>query len=166
MPILAGGGDLIWVVVIVGSIIAQIIKAKKNAANPPPKSPQKTSGSADGAFTASSNELKNFLESIGVAPPAPKPQQVAPQAILRAQPVHISREVASAPPPPPLTAPVRIKHKQPPVKIQTGDESNVERVEDAIPPLTRIIKDELKNKDATRKAIILREILGPPIALR
>ncbi len=168
-------------IVIVGSIIAQIIKARKNAKNPPPKSPKRQSGSADRDFTASSNELQNFLESIGAAKPPAVPQQVVQKPVRRpAQPVHVRREVASAPPP--LPAHSRLKHRQSPLETKLEQERNfkapqpqhqesqpvnaTEIIGRESSAITRLIRKELRDLDATRKSIAIREILGPPISLR
>ncbi len=185
MPVLADGG-LLWVIVVVGSIIAQIIKAKKNAASSPPKGPETPSGDK-GDYNASSDELRNFLASIGAAKPPAVPQQVRqpkPNVVRKPhpQPVQARRDVRTLPPPP-LPAHARIKHRPSPREIER-EEDRERAATHSQPPqrqesetttttiakesntLTSLIRKELKDLDATRKSIVLREILGPPIALR
>ena len=170
MPILADGGFL-WVIVIVGSIIAQIIKAKKNAAASPPK---RQPGAKSGDFTASGDELRNFLESIGGG--ATKPQQTRQPQPIPVRPTAL---------PPSLPPQVTIKHRPSPAetalkhrqvegtirkphtqKPTPPTENIVESLSTTPNVVAQLIKQDLQNMNAARKAIVLREILGPPIALR
>jgi len=183
MPILAGGGDLIWVVVVVGSIISQIIKARKNAADTPPKSQTRQSGGGGRDFVAPNDELRDFLKSIGAPTPPPVNQTPVQKPVQRrAQPVQVRHAATNIPPP--LPAQSRIKHKPSPLEIKREQQqkkstshrqpllqkqpiiTEVESMSTKKNPLTRMIKKELQNLDDTRKSIVLREILGPPIALR
>lgn len=192
MPVTADVSGLIWVVIVVGSIIAQVMKAKKNAASPPPKKSSPRPEANKGEYTSSSDDLRNFLESIGAAPPTRnqerqrKIEPVAPPPPPR--PIQVMQEVQTVPPPPPIPVRAQIKHRPSPMeearklqfkgdvlKRQTANKPNEVQLEtpEQLQPrdqsssgLAKLITEELQDLDATRKAIVLREILGPPIALR
>ena len=172
MPVLADIG-LIWVVFVVISIIAQIIKAKKNAA---PQSPDAL-GDADAPQRpeppSRENELRQFLESLGggaaarkpvvaAAPPPPPPPRREARTVRRAAPVVQKERVQRE-------TPIAITPKHKVTQKRQSDPVTLERVGDTSAKtnaLKQLIRNELKQTDATRKSIVLREILGPPLALK
>ena len=172
MPVLADIG-LIWVVFVVISIVAQIIKAKKNA---PPQSPDEL-GDADAlqrpVVTSRQDELRKFMETLGggtatsrpvvaAAPPRPPPPRREARTVRREAPVVQKERVQRE-------TPIAITPKHKVTQKKQSDSVTLERVGDTsakTDALKRLIRKELKQADATRKSIVLREILGPPLALK
>jgi len=180
----AGGGELIWVVIVIGSAIVQMIKAKKKASQPAQK-PQDSQDSSP-----HSDELRDFLQAISGAPPVPPPAPPPQPVRTAAAQTQPPRPHHTRPAPPPLPPSMTIKHRPAPVKphkpaerhrpkppelvLKPTPEKQVKPAITKITPLATatpkglaaLIIQDLKNMDSTRKAIVLREILGPPIALR
>lgn len=200
------GVEALWVLLILASIIARVIKAAKEQKPGKGSSPE-----SDGDYKASSSDLKDFLESLsgskpakpsaGVDSPAQARGQIAParQTAKRAQTPRVARSAQAAPqrvapvatprsvapPPRQAVAPVRQRRERPvpvaaprivppvkpsPVKSsppeipKTVKHAAVARQEKTT-RMSRDIFKSLRNIDSTRKAIVLREILGPPMAL-
>ena len=180
----AGGDAIIPILIIAATIIAQLIKAGKRAAKgsaPPSDSQGRRSTSS-----APQDELKNFLESlVGNAPPAPAPpapppvpppqahaappsppsrerlvQMDTPTAKLRAKP---SRRAKPRPAHTPVTA-SRIAVKPHP-STPTHDAYAMGNTISASQLRTELLAD-LSQVDSLRKAIVLREIIGPSLAMR
>ena len=172
MPYLANIDGIIWLVIIVVSIIAQIVKAgkkagKKTAENAPqtatPRSAtaerretrsaaQRTTAPRPKTARDRTDELRQFFESLGVPTqelaPTPPPQPRRPRP-----------KPAKAPPPPPVAT----RKAQPRRDTESVELENLDRGE---PAHTREFRQLLQQENSQRQAIVLREILGPPLALR
>ena len=182
IPIAAvDGGGIFWLAVVIFVIISKIAKAsKKNA--PPTQKP----GLPDMSDFSPEDELRDFLKRLSpgseaAPPPVPQPQRHVPpppvpiQTIrtittsqsgtvrTRVQTVHRpAPRVQPTPPPPPILEAVVVPAMPEPVHSPApaasapapGDKRRA-----------AIIAD-LRNRECLREAIILREILGPPLALR
>ena len=160
-------GGLIWVLVVVGSIIARVVKQSRDTKagrRPPPTSTTPT---------ASGDELRDFLEKLsGNTPPAPRP------AVISSPPVVVRT------PPPVRATPPRVSHKAPPPVQPTPPPiatppapmpamPTVEHTVEALKPRSRpaIDASELsgllrKTRKASQRAIVLADILGKPLAMR
>lgn len=199
------GVEVLWILLIVASIIARVIKAAKEQ-----KPGKESSPESAGDYKASSSDLKDFLESLsgakqvrpsaGANPPKSARGQIAParrtakrsQAQKARPPVQApARQVAPpvapprsvAPPPRPRAvapapqrqerpAPVPAPQTTTPVKpspVKSTPKEMVTTVKFAgtkqTNRMSREILNSLRDIDSTRKAIVLREILGPPVAL-
>jgi hypothetical protein len=183
--IAASGGDLFPLVIIVVAILAQIIKAAKG---PKPTITQPGQQHADdGGFSAPQDELKKFLESLTggttttaaeipppVPQPAPKPQPRIIKAQQPARPAVVSRSKTTAP----AEMPYVIATPDTAVAVeafQTIPEQAKCQARNLRPTLhthkeahhfRSLIACQLSNRDSLRNAILLREILGPCLALR
>ena len=172
MPYLANIDGIIWLVIIVVSIIAQIVKAGKKAAEkaaanaPQTESPrsataerretrsaaQRTTAPRPKTARDRTDELRQFFESLGVPtqelapapPPPPRP---------RAKPAKAS----------PSPQPVATRKAQPHRDTESVELENLDRGESAY---TREFRQLLQQENTQRQAVVLREILGPPLALR
>lgn len=170
--------NIIPFIIVVGVIISKIVKgaagAKKLISNP--KQPGQK---REPAYNAAPSELKNFLETLAgvpqetketatVAPPAP-PRQVARQRQVKKY--TTAKKIKRAPiqkitvPAVPVHEPVAEKKKyhqhtkSASFKWNTGTQKN-----SLVSPAE--IANELVSRNSLAKAILLKEILGPPIALR
>jgi len=122
MPVLANF-EVIWVVIIVISVIAQIVKGLKKVA----------------------------AQQAQVTQPAARPQRL--------------------PSPPPVALPI-MPRAEPPAPLKTEDVAPAVTLEEM--PHKQVgnafilleIKQGLRDRNSIRKAVIMREILGPPLALR
>lgn len=170
MPYLANIDGIIWLVIIVVSIIAQIVKAGKKAAEkaaanaPQTESPrsataerretrsaaQRTTAPRPKTARDRTDELRQFFESLGVPTqelaPAPPPRP-------RPKPAKVS----------PSPQPVATRKAQPRRDTESVELENLDRGESAH---TREFRQLLQQENSQRQAIVLREILGPPLALR
>lgn len=218
----AGMGDLIWVVIIVGSIISEVLKArKKNAAKGKPQD-SGVPGGAPPPVEADAG-LREFLETLSgnTKPQAEKNtmsepfrgQTRVPQAetnpmsdpfrgqtmVPQAEKNPMSdpfRGQNRVPPPVPVQKPqlphhvtlkhrplpdsaLHIDHKKPHSHRHKQHHAAAEQVAAShvveAPPakgkevagsMSDRIRADLDSMDSTRRAVVLREILGPPIALR
>lgn len=172
---------LFWGVAIVIFIVSQIAKSKKKYDKSAPQQGAPPQANGDPA-----EELRRFLEGLGQAPPqpqAPPPAPVAPPPVPRraaARPVK-ARPAA----PPPVRIETVVSHEPAPVSAATVSEETTPgeaevlaryRAEMATSrPATKavskwreILGTELRGGDRNtlRKAFVLREVLGPPTALR
>ena len=182
--IASGGGDIFPVIIIIVAIIAQIIKAAKGT-KPTIKPPDLSQG--EGGYTAAEDELKKFLESLSgntssadtVQPPplplpvsrsqasmvrpVPQPRQVIDtrqqQETIRQTPRRdvtvTERSTIQAAPPPVPSAAMLTTPAAPAIHIYRKPHL-----------LHETIVREIRTKASVRKAILLREIIGPCIALR
>ncbi len=180
--------EVIWVVIII-SVIVQVIKGVKKVAS---QAQGKNTG-ADGAgsggkaggqkpdFVAPDEALQEFLRTLGggqkpaARPIAPRPVQAKSptrgvsqpqaQARRRMHPPAVSNQ------PIPATPRYEPVHHAAPAYTQSVQEAVVlektpsDRTTAASIFIDAIRKD-LSDAEAIRKAIVLREILGPPLALR
>ena len=172
LHVIRAGADpeaIIWLIIIVASIVAQVIKSAREAGPgrkslhpnaPPPVPPTGPSSEAD--------ELRQFLESLGGAqqttaprPPPPPPRPTArrpapppvPTAtVTPAAPVRpVPRRRAAAPTAPIAPAPATKRRR-------------VNRTRNAVQ--RKVLMMAVRDRDTLQEAILLREVLGPPIAMR
>lgn len=184
--IASGGGDLFPLVIIVVAVLAQIIKAAKGPK--PTITQQGQQHTDDGSYSAPQDELKKFLESLTggttttaaeipppLPQPVPKPQPriVKPQQPARLPQVITSSRTVTAPEVRPYeiavpsTAVLSNEPEQPaylPKNIAREKPTTHHRKE--MHHFRSIMTSQLSNRDSLRNAILLREILGPCIALR
>ncbi len=157
--------ELIWVIIVIISVIAQIRKGiKKNASQAAAKttgrreSPPEPRTPGESPECVSSDEaLREFLQRLGgtvpAVPPTPRPATHLPPAARRAPHRH--------PPPPPR--PLRpVESVSAPVVLDTSTLA----AESATDSQAERIRKDLKDFRSARRAVIMREILGPPLALR
>jgi len=179
---------MFWLIVIVVTIVTQIIKASKRGAVPPPAS--EPGPDEDEGYTAPDDELREFLESLAGAPPKPKPP--AP----RTAPPLVQPRPTVAPPPPPTPAPVQRRAASPPVRRAPAPAPRRAARPQPIPTVTaaqkptalpsaeirtievrgsarprvsvlgKALVSQLREGNALHRAVLMREILGDPIALR
>ena len=172
MPVLASI-EVIWVVIIIGSVIAQIIKGAKKVASQSPEKPTgggEASGGKSPAFVAPDVALQDFLRSLGGEKPSATPvrrglAQASRPKVPSPQPKRTAaREVKMDvfPLPAPAIIPARREGNiQRDVKLET-----FAKRETSASVLGDAIRKDLSDGDTLRKAIVLREVLGPPVALR
>ena len=185
-PIVASGGEgIFWLIVTIFVIISQIAKASKKNAPPTQKQGLPDAGGSP------EEELRDFLKRLSGGaeesqqqppPPPPRPQRPLPppplpapaarttaggqagaQRIPSEPPAHHHRQKPRAEP---LPAPV-------PQAVLTPAPAQMAPV--TVAPVAprvpsgywrAIIVADLANRECQREAIILRDILGPPLALR
>ena len=174
MPVLANI-ELIWVIIVIISVIAQIRKGMKKATGQPGKP---TPGGQDAAperepYVAPDEALREFLESLAgkpsrTEPPATPRPAVAPQpAVVQRPRRHPARRMPSAPPAAPMPPPPPQRQAKEtvsePVALEMIHDDATHRDTE---PLAMMIRQGLKSRQSARTAIVMREILGPPLALR
>lgn len=164
--------NIIPFIIVIGVIISKIIKAaadaKKNLTNPASQSDEK-----EPAYRAAPNELRNFLETLtGIpqeikAPPATVPPLPVQQATPTKPPKRVKRtpqqavakvEVA----PPPVATKEKYHHHTKSADFNWN--SNAQNKKILVSPAE--IANDLISRNSLAKAILLKEILGAPIALR
>ncbi|MBT3192578.1 MAG: hypothetical protein HN341_08490 [Verrucomicrobia bacterium] len=194
MPALANIG-VIWAIFIVISIVAQVIKASKKVSSEAPGTDDGPRG-GPAESNDELRQFLEQLGGGGAATPKPlPPRPPAPPrpAVQRREPtMRVSpedhrqntpqatpsvvrrRAVTEAPPhephatpPPPPAVPERVRPKPQKQRSETVQiELPASSASQAASKLQRLIRDELQQTEDTRKAIVLREVLGPPLALR
>lgn len=177
--------DLIIVaVIIVGSIIGQIMKAAKGG------TPAKRQGAEPGGentppatnrnVTDAQRELEEFLQSLAgvpkqqpASPPTPPPiKKTTPAA---SQKRHTPPPVKKPPLPQQRRKPAPAIQPQRPVLSQVKLQSSPVTADITTlgmggsakhSKLRRLLNKDLQSSDSLRKAIVLREVFGPPLGLR
>ncbi len=167
--------ELVWALFIIITIVAQIVKgARKVASQAPGKE-----GDADGERNrpAPDDELRKFLEGLSggtppkpAATPPPVPPPVRPmaqpqarprQTVRKPEPIRIKPQPKPKPPPPRVAAPPIVE--QPvavaPAALVASPQRKASRFQ-------KLLQKDLADSEAAQKAIVLREVLGPPLALR
>jgi len=194
MPVLADAG-LIWIVFVIITVIAQVVKGAKKVSSQAPGGPNALPGDDDasrGDPVAPSDELRKFLEGLsgGAVRPSPPPVAQRPRAMPMpaAQGSRTAAQNPRCPTPPPTP---RYQRQEQPPRRQKGQPRPPQPVEVAIPVpdnqtdtqdavvleilsqgdtptrrLQQLIRQELQNADAVRKSIVLREVLGPCVAFK
>ena len=164
--VLANFESLIWVVIIVGSLIAQVVKSfreKKELAKPSssPRERQKKPP----VFKDAQTQLEEFLESLSGG----SGKHVAPKPVTQTLvPKDSNNETittdfpAKSPPP--------VPQKITPIKSSTNTKTPVNRsaslrIQKAS-SLRKQIESDLINPLTLRKAILLQEIMDKPISLK
>jgi hypothetical protein len=162
VPYLANIDGLIWLVIIVVSIIIQVVKAVRKASSQAPMTASPRSAPAErraparatGQKQASrirSDELRQFFETLGIPV-----QEMAPVAKSKQRKQPKTPKAAPALP----ILPRKHEPAQPTATVK------LESLVQELPPQTRGLLELLKKPDTQRQAVLLREILGPPLALR
>ena len=173
MPYLANIEGVIWLVVIAVSIIAQIIKGAKKVQANAPKSQQSPRSQPEERRDASAynkqqrpkpatsyrertDEIRQFFERLGeplqeVVAPAPRQPKRTTLRSRKAQPQ-----------PAPTIAPVAPA----PVQATKPTVSMAASTTDRTSSQARALRKLLKSSEGQKQAILLREVLGPPLALR
>lgn len=166
--------NVIPFIIIIGVIISKIIKATSGIKNiKPHQNPQADDQKSE--YRAAPNELRNFLESLAGIPQEIKTPKVVAPPLPTKQPQQAVQQKTTK----------QIKHipQQPTAKIQTitpvaKDEKYhkqttstkfkwIENNKDSQALVSPIdVAGELISRKSLAKAIILKEILSPPVALR
>ncbi len=153
----AGFDDLIPVIIIITVIITRIMKAAREAKPlvPPapgdrPRSTPRPQPQAQPSQPA--DELREFLEALsGVRQERPEPPP---------PPVQVQRPTARdrrQPPPPPRAAQrIQRAHQASPIIVEACE----------LTPARQELNKHIEDSRSLRGAWILREVLGPPVALR
>ena len=176
--------EVIWALFIIITVIVQIIKgAKKMSSQAPGKTDEGAPGSPREAPERGEreDELRKFLEALGGGQPQPSKPTAAPPPVpptVRRQKQQPTvrrtrpRVPAQEPPPPPRQAAppqesVVTRHKPTVGAVAPAmTHAQASRAQTRTNALQAMLKKELQGAAARRKAIVLREVLGPPIALR
>ena len=188
---LAAPDGVIWIVIVLASIIAQIVKAvrqnKQPVGSPAPLTPRRNLGENDAP-----SELRQFLEGLkeqveeaqgpivqSVPPPVPAPQRQARipsvQQVRVAQPKRVAPRPPPVPAPPattaiPVTAPMLATAPVIPCVDRHGYAYQPHDHPTGTKPLPGVqrhaIRDLLMKNPDLRRPVVLREVLGSPIALR
>ncbi|MCK5850673.1 MAG: hypothetical protein KAH23_07125 [Kiritimatiellae bacterium] len=155
----AGVEDLFGIFVFLAIVAVNIIKFVKKGSNA--EQPRNIQGSPQ---ESQQDELKAFLESLsGVQQPAPAAIPTPPPPPpVRPKQVTVARHKTPAATPQAVTTPVVLTTKPAPrsdviVKKTANIQPNIIR---------NTIGADLTKNTSLRKAIVLREILGPPLALQ
>jgi hypothetical protein len=186
--IAASGGDILPLVIIIVVVLAQVIKAAKGA-KPAIIQPGRETPDGGGTQAEPADELKKFLESLtgGVAhphterqlplPPVPRQQPrqikvIEPVRVPVIEPARVEEDVFDIPTPDQPVAVTVVPPPLPakPVQVTWQDARHGKPDPATLPDETQYLKlqvvNELFERQSVRKAIILREILGPCFALR
>jgi len=170
-----GAPGFLWVVIIAATIIAQVVKLFRRARPQQPSAPPAT-----GEQQAPQDELSEFLRQLtgapqrppsapaptpAAAPPAPPPVPEAPKAAA-ARPVErprraAARRVQSVAP----TRPIAPAEPQPAASMD-DDAYKAHRRSGMASALQLQVLGMVRDKNGLRQAVLLREILGPPRAVR
>ena len=180
MIIAAGFEDLAPLVIffaIVAANIAKAVKKGRRSGNGSFADREPASSPAQGSQTPSPrDELQAFLERLSGREPArpPKPPPPVPQLKRRGP----ARQKAATPPPTPNPAKRRSdtppqRTVPPPMPRMPGrkisgisDSSNMRTRNPALEKLRINLGSDLIDNASLRKAVVLREVLGPPLALK
>jgi len=185
MTVLANA-EIIWVFIII-SVIVQVIKFLKKVAS---QAQGKNTGADGGAgaggkggqkpeFVAPDEALQEFLRTLGggqnpaARPTAPKPVQVISATRGISQPQAQARRrmhLQAISQPIPVTPRYEPAHATPAYAQSVQEAVVLEKYPSDKATAASIfidaIRKDLSDAEAIRKAIVLREVLGPPIALR
>lgn len=190
----AGIEGWIWAIIIIGSLVVRIIKANKERSSQPtpaPPGPRPATPEPDVQWKPPEDELREFLERLGgkpvtppppppppagrqVAPPPPPPtarpklapqvlRAPAPQKTFRRKPTRAAPAPAPAPAiaPAPAPAPRRPAPKPIPAVAVAPVRTAGRRSE-----YRKVLDRLMKERSTLRSAIVVRDVLGPPLALR
>lgn len=181
LPLAASIEGVFWVVVVILTIIVQIAKASKR----PLVSDQRPDGTPPPGGASPQDELQQFLRALSGERPAPPP---APGTQAQPRPAARPRAVVMRGTPPPTPSrpaprretvlqaarpstarramrPTPAASSSPPV-VTGADVYAHEQAHGWAAENRCGILEALKAPDDRRKAIVLREILGPCVALR
>lgn len=192
MPVFANS-EIVWAIIIVASLIAQIVKgAKRVSSNAPGKSSSDSKGGDSRRRTAPSSsqtrqttsrsdnarrftndlpdgrqDVDDFFRKLAgelyVEPPEPK------RAVPMPPPVQRPRQRPVAPQSRPADV---TRKKASPTSLVKGGKPRLVQTELHAPsePTRRIraegLRKMLRNRNALQQAIVLREIIGQPLGLR
>lgn len=190
------GGDVIIGLIILGGIIMQIVGALRKGANNNRPATGRTSSDFDETPPSAEDELRRFLESLqqGAAPrpstpPPPPPVTVAPPPIPRkiAKPSRsklatTTPRIAPATPQPPVPAkplpfaiqaePIPAISKPRNINMVAMQDASITKSAQQNDPVrtsqtrTQSLLLTLRKNETLQNAMILKEIMDMPIALR
>ena len=181
MPQLANTDLVIWLIIIAVSVVGQIIKAAGRKAKTARQQVLDNGGQDDGRQGEADSgrspraedpnaELRQFFEALGVpVPEAAKPKPAhQPREMPRAR-----AQVASKPAPRPQPVPLQgvsqlaTRQNQPlPALMPKVGLARAAAPLNASGQHRRAIKHFLESRKTLQQAVLLREVLGPPVALR
>ena len=174
-----GGESLFWLILVLATIVAQIIKAGKRMSRNQHHMPER-----EGAHPVPPDELQEFLASLR------RPEGEEPPARTGARPATPVAAVSARPPPPVPRVPAArlapVPALQRPRPAQRG---RVPPAPARVPPALsrrlpkradvlsepaggyavkrrKAIVGRLRRPRSARSAMVLRDVLGPPLALR
>jgi len=168
VPHLANIDGIIWLVIIVVSIIAQVVKASRKAAANASATESPRSAATERRETRPAaqrtapqkqtnhdrnDELRQFFDMLGVPV-----QEFAAAPQPRKRPKH---KPAPVPPPTPIPVAPRKVHPR-----RDTESVRLETLETGAPSQTVELRELLRKAKSQHQAILLREILGPPLAMR
>ena len=151
-------GGAIWLVIILFGIIGKIIKKFGGDSKKPAKS---------GSVASAQDQLSQFLQSIAdqpVAPVATVQRSAAPPQ--QRMPPPVPRQAAPAPQAPSLDKTGEAAEKQRDGAMTVSTDDMVRPRSRPSRGIARAIRRELVDSDGLRRAIVLSEILGPPVGLK
>ncbi|MGF1679091.1 MAG: hypothetical protein ACFCUX_07850 [Candidatus Methylacidiphilales bacterium] len=168
-------GDLIIPIIIIGSVIVQWLGSRKEASPStpqPPRVPRPQTPSPEYERRELDPSLDDLMEALGAPPARPTPPRM-PMDTQRPRipaPVHTPRVVIPAAPSPFERERKRLEEKQKELEALTAKLASRPAT---APARVRAVRDKatglrsiLKNKPAMRDAMVLNEILQPPVSLR
>jgi len=185
----ASGGELLWLIIVVITIIAQLSKARKSAQGRHIPEQQKPESAPRPRrvqpLPPPEDELRKFLEDLGKAAGVPLEQLPPPASQPKEQPFKRSQPLAPLmPAQPPISPAVAAQQEVAPLtqNIPPARESVLPVVDIETQPVRAkplparpsssaqsrkgIIRNALRSRDSIRSAILLKEIIGPPLAFR
>ena len=152
--------SIFWIVVVVITVAVKAIKAaSKKAARGNPAQPARATPAVPDRQTAAT-EIRDFIESLTRGQPAP-----IPPAPVAAPPAPKPRR-KPAKPPRAKTSPAPQPPPHPAVTGMPVAETALVQKEAVTAFQPEMLVRELRAGPSVRKAILLKEILGPPIGLR
>ncbi len=190
LPIAEGEGGLIWAVIIIIFVISQFIKAATRGKK---RGDEGTADGSDGGYSVPEDELQAFLRSITreqekpQQPPPLRPVVHPPPPLPVQEHAHVHRPAVTAAQvrqtPAAVTASQQHQARQAPPVVAAARQQpritpavSVFAVPEAapafhVPPEHTVVSrrglvTQLRNRESLRDAIVLREILGPSLALR
>lgn len=167
---------VIWLVVVGFTLFTQM--ARTNRQRPrrqaPGAPPPRQTTSLPIPATDAQQDIEDFIRSLTGAPPTERETPPLDMQVPEERPLPVARKIA---PPPPLGLQPMFEPEREPARKQSQKKVNTKRRKPLAPayvsPLARrphglndALAADLSNAAALRKAIVLREIFDPPIALR
>jgi len=172
IQIRAGVEDWFPLLIIFSVIVTQILKASRAAKPRPPPEGGAAERRPPRPLTDASDELREFFEQLsgGKAPPSRPAPPPVPAAARPAAPAAARRPGRGKPaePPPvpaaPRAVPASAAGPGRPIGIRRQAPRRRPRTE--IAPRLEEIVGRLDDRRALARAMVLREVLGPPVGLR
>ena len=173
--------SLIILLLVLASLFGRLFKKKdEDAPSPPPRQPRE--GSDSDEVEEDTPELRDVLrdfweKSRAMGEQEYQRQQQSIEEIPEGSLVPTPPPIVTAKAPPPAPPPVaqqetsnQVAYRQKGETDHTGAETKNLKAFDQSSgktnPLAKSIVKDLQSPDSLRKALVLREILGPPVSLR